>query len=1309
MSEALHEKEGVGAGSSPALDKSSPDTRQTSHGKIAGPRSSLQAKSGSAGLIPALGWLSAAAGIAGTSALLAVLSAGLPFLWQFLLWLTMPFVVPAIVLAFACMLRNIFMINKCLKKYDYRLRHRPVFVLSHFYKGSALTNLDAEALYLPVAGVLFFLFYIFVLAPLDPTDDIDKCLFYGGNILSFLGVLAHSFIFVYPELDTWDYAETFEESILNDLFKRIGRCTPEYRKKVKNILVHELMCEGEYPYYTVKKVTLIINILGQAGDAGVIDLLTLKLSDSRPGVFRAATVALQNLGATKEQMFVHYLKALSSKDDNARLVATENLGRSNNISAIKPLAVMLGDPQRQIRRAAAVSLQNLGVTYNELLEGHLAALGSEDPDARSEAARALGELGDRRAVEPLSGILSDVSQDVRRTAAEALGEIGDNRAIKQLLGMFTDQSGDVRKAAHEALRKLGVTHDELLEGHLTALGSADPGARSEAARALGELGDNRAIKQLLGMFTDQSGDVRAAAHEALRKLGVTYNELLEGHLAALGSEDPDARSEAARALGELGDRRAVEPLSGILSDVSQDVRRTAAEALGEIGDNRAIKQLLGMFTDQSGDVRKAAHEALRKLGVTHDELLEGHLAALGSEDPDVRSEAARALGELGDRRAVEPLFELLFDATHEVRRSVAGSLQKFGIDRRQLVDVYIKALSHRSTGGLNAAAEALGELGDSRAVEPLCALLNSGDAEVFCYTAIANALGELGDARAIKPLKRFISRLSDEERNGYPVTKEVSLGNYGTAERIDYYASPAEYVIAARNAIELIKSGDNITKQLAKRGISLNPAQEEFVYKIRAKGGARFLAAIRFIKGLSAAEIDPHEFANGLEYTLPAVDAAFAVDAEFERVLLLILSTVSAMHKASLSCQAYLGNTVPAVMRDSGITQEMRERIAAFGFELAENGYENCLAMQPGALLLARQSSGHIQVLNRYLCGLREFERQWEEPAGDANWEKEISRHNAHRKMLEALPVAFTRVAHTGEIIAIISAALSRVKPEENGLNLDRALAYLSDGTAIDSTLAQHRASRAISPRRTPVDESAIAQIRQNGVLLDSHPILGKIIAKLKASNLSHVVIIGGVVRDILLGSGTNIRDVDLTIKTTLTAEEQAELAAIPFIPTGPMFARSKATLAQLAQAFSVTQQDLLAGKARFEGVALHYFGPAEINGKPFTNLFVDEKQSKVRSYTADVSINLFGIDVNGRVYGPVDDIRADTLRLVDTTVPSTSYLSHIIRFLRIKHQYGLDFSLEMEDRAHDYLLGLNFRNERISEADEAARGTIRQ
>jgi HEAT repeat protein len=56
--------------------------------------------------------------------------------------------------------------------------------------------------------------------------------------------------------------------------------------------------------------------------------------------------------------------------------------------------------------------------------------------------------------------------------------------------------------------------------------------------------------------------------------------------------------------------------------------------------------------------------------------VEGLIKALGHINNDVRSDAVQAIVEIGDPKAVEPLINALNDADWEVREKVAEALDK---------------------------------------------------------------------------------------------------------------------------------------------------------------------------------------------------------------------------------------------------------------------------------------------------------------------------------------------------------------------------------------------------------------------------------------------------------------------------------------------------------------------------------------------------------------------------------------------------------------------------------------------------------
>jgi HEAT repeat protein len=136
------------------------------------------------------------------------------------------------------------------------------------------------------------------------------------------------------------------------------------------------------------------------------------------------------------------------------------------------------------------------------------------------------------------------------------------------------------------------------------------------------------------------------------------------------------RVSAARALGTIRDPRAVEPLIQLLTDFDGLVREAAARSLGDLKDPRAVPPLIAALKNRNQE----AGPALSKFGqaaaapladcladpeasadaeaalVTIGKPAVGELVRVfGSDQDDVRLEAARALSQIDDPRAAETL------------------------------------------------------------------------------------------------------------------------------------------------------------------------------------------------------------------------------------------------------------------------------------------------------------------------------------------------------------------------------------------------------------------------------------------------------------------------------------------------------------------------------------------------------------------------------------------------------------------------------------------------------------------------------
>jgi HEAT repeat protein len=146
---------------------------------------------------------------------------------------------------------------------------------------------------------------------------------------------------------------------------------------------------------------------------------------------------------------------------------------------------------------------------------------------------------------------------------------------------------------------------------------------------------------------------------------------VKGLIRVLRSKHESVRNSAADALARIGEP-AVEPLIAALKDESTQVRDTAVVALGKTGDARAMEPLIAALKAESV-LRPLAYDALVEIG-KHTSVVEPLIAALKDQDQDIRLVAIRALGEIGDARAVEPLNAIVSAELDAIREGDSSAV-----------------------------------------------------------------------------------------------------------------------------------------------------------------------------------------------------------------------------------------------------------------------------------------------------------------------------------------------------------------------------------------------------------------------------------------------------------------------------------------------------------------------------------------------------------------------------------------------------------------------------------------------------------
>lgn len=354
---------------------------------------------------------------------------------------------------------------------------------------------------------------------------------------------------------------------------------------------------------------------------------------------------------------------------------------------------------------------------NKKISKLIHALDSEKGTNRNLAAEALGTFTDESAVEALLFSLSDAEKTFRITIIGALGEIGNNRALEPLIGFLGDDDIDIRLRAVESL---------------------------------GRIGDENASDALVKLLRDENERVQLASAHALDSLRWRVSQDENGALYCIIKGE----FEKCASLGA----DAVNPLIQVLLNENRKRYEDAAKALGDIG-GPAVNQLTDALRSESGFVSGAAKTALIHMGGPAVDTL----VDIAGDDGDIaRQLAIEILGEIGDQRAVGPLEKLIQTKDDTIRFWVSESLNKLGwkpkdskniqyyIEKRKFdkcvefgavaVEPLIQCLKEEDTDVRRQAAEALGKMNDSRAINPLLKLLRFEN----LYKTAAAALERLG-------------------------------------------------------------------------------------------------------------------------------------------------------------------------------------------------------------------------------------------------------------------------------------------------------------------------------------------------------------------------------------------------------------------------------------------------------------------------------------------------------------------------------------------------------------------------------------
>ena len=328
-----------------------------------------------------------------------------------------------------------------------------------------------------------------------------------------------------------------------------------------------------------------------------------------------------------------------------------------------------------------------------------------------------------------------------------------------------------------AARALEFIGEPAVAPLIEALQDENADIRSQAAKILGKISDPRAVHPLVQALDDRDERVRGSSFFALHMMLKSGGEGINQAFIQELTENPGRRQgKFIQLMDQTTDPCFVEPLIETLRDAPDDIKKGTIKALANIGDTRAVEALIDELMHAEGPIPGYAAYALGRIG---DPRAVGPMinTLLNQDSKDYYSfenkiNIIHALGKIGDPSAVELLTQFLWDSggTYPADENISSGPPGDSRAAGPLITGW------GTVGG--AAAGALGDIGDVRAVEPLIKALRTMCVDVRSKTALA--LAKIGDARAIEPLIEALKDGSFEVR----LRASQSLGRIGDSRAV---------------------------------------------------------------------------------------------------------------------------------------------------------------------------------------------------------------------------------------------------------------------------------------------------------------------------------------------------------------------------------------------------------------------------------------------------------------------------------------------------------------------------------------------
>lgn len=263
-----------------------------------------------------------------------------------------------------------------------------------------------------------------------------------------------------------------------------------------------------------------------------------------------------------------------------------------------------------------------------------------------------------------------------------------------------------------------------------------------------------ALKKMKGVFGLNEWDGLNKYSETILK--IKNADAVSFALSASSIQnDVSVRADALRKLSDLKEHSAQDYLLSVYGDVNcvQDVRGEAALALGVLGDKAVIPVLMPGVLDPEDKVNIGS---ARALSFYKEEDTQGQLMKMLERLDFMRKDSVINAIVSAGWKPVGTIMKLAESPDHQVA-DIATKLLG-GMQDPRATNLLLKLLDQPGTRNQAVIISALGDTKDPRTVDPLLKIANDPERRKGMQVELGEALANLGDQRAAEPIADMIKK-----------------------------------------------------------------------------------------------------------------------------------------------------------------------------------------------------------------------------------------------------------------------------------------------------------------------------------------------------------------------------------------------------------------------------------------------------------------------------------------------------------------------------------------------------------------------